>query len=275
MLSIPAGRAALLLSYDGTPYRGWTDVRDRVLRPVLVKITGEHDLLVEAASRTDAGVHARGQVCSFKHGALRMDRSQLAYSLNQLLPPEVSVLQARSVSPIFDPRSNLGKEYHYDLFTAACRDPLGRLYQWHVPPRRSRPPWDHAAATHAASLLEGCRDFGQFANAPRGSERKRARGSTECRLYHVGLEQLDATSVRFVLRGDRFLYKMVRNIVGVLVRIGYGEMVVQELEEVLAGGRLEGRGVTAPAHGLVLHRVFYGDSDPFAVVDGLELAKCE
>ena len=104
-------RAALLLSYDGTPYRGWTDLRDASVRPALAKILGaDEPPMLEAASRTDAGVHANGQVCTFTSSSARLDDcGQLAYSLNQLLPPEIAVRRAARCDAFFDPRSNLGK----------------------------------------------------------------------------------------------------------------------------------------------------------------------
>ena len=142
-------RVALVTAYDGTPYRGWADVRDVALRPALERVLGQ-PIRVEAASRTDAGVHARGQVCAFDVERAGMSPDELAklqYSLNQLLPPELSVRHTALMPSSFDPRSNLGKEYRYALsIGAGARDPLRRLYEWQVPSRRGALPWDAEAA---------------------------------------------------------------------------------------------------------------------------------
>ena len=275
-MAMMASRVALLLSYDGTPYRGWTDVRDVAVRPALAKIIGADDEppKLKAASRTDAGVHAAGQVCTFSSSAASAsDCEQLAYSLNQLLPPEVAVRSARSVDASFDPRSTLGKTYLYRLSTRpGSRDPLRRLYEWHRPPRRGASAWDADAVADVATALCGTHSFAAFANRPRGGERNVAVDPV-CTLAELSLAE-DATTAEewtFTVRGDRFLYKMVRNLVGALVKVGTGELASDELVDALEHGEWRGRGasvpLTAPAHGLLLQRVEYA-SDPFGVTFG-------
>lgn len=260
-------RLALLLSYDGTPWKGWTDVRDAALRPALARVLFRAPPLplVEAASRTDAGVHARGQVATVDLcqsdgvDAEALDLPQLTYSLNQLLPASVCIRAAQLVSDDFDVRSTRGKEYRYTLSTAACRDPLRRLYEWQLPPRRGAACWDAGAAVDAARLLCGTNSFAAFGNTPRGAERKREVDPV-CTLRMVNCRQLGPTTYQFRLRGDRFLYKMARNCVGALVRVGTGELDASELAWALEYGRFErSRSVplTAPAQGLVLHNVMY------------------
>ena len=139
--SVVMMRLALQVAYDGTPYRGWTDLRDTALRPALAKVLGCDDTpLLEAASRTDAGVHACGQVCSLALAeTMDVDTGQLAYSLNQLLPPEIAIRRAALVGDDWSARANIGKTYIYRVCTRpGCRDPLTRLYEWHAPPRRGR-----------------------------------------------------------------------------------------------------------------------------------------
>lgn len=263
------GRMALLVSYDGTSFRGWNDVRDTALRPALHRVMGASEPpLVEAASRTDAGVHARGQVCSFDvTRPLEEDGvPQLVYSLNQLLPDEIVVREGALVdASAFDVRANLGKEYRYGLSTAPCSDPLRRLHEWHLPPRRGAAAWDVHAVRSAARSLVGSHSFGAFGNTPRGAERK-LEVDARCSLRMLQVRQLGPTSFQFRLRGDRFLYKMCRNLVGALVKVGSGELHADELAAALAAGRFErSRSVplTAPAHGLVLHEVLYEET-PFA-----------
>lgn len=260
MMVTDTTKLAFLLSYDGTSHRGWTDLRDAVLRPALGRVLGGGTQpLVEAASRTDAGVHARGQVCSVElAGPLEPERMpQLVYSLNQLLPDTLCVREAVRVDTSFDVRSNVGKEYHYAFSTAVCRDPLRRLHEWHLPPRRGAQPWNAQAARDAARLLVGTHSFAAFGNTPRGMER-RDEVDPRCSLRMLQLRQLGPTSYQFRLRGDRFLYKMCRNLVGALVKVGSGELQADELLHALEIGRFErSRPLTAPAHGLVLHRVLY------------------
>lgn len=283
-------RLALQLAYDGANYRGWTDLRDTTLRPTLGKVlfagNTEANPLIEAASRTDAGVHAQGQVCSLLIDAAPPNLGQLQYSLNQLLPPDVSVRNAALVADGLDVRSNVGKTYIYRLSTLpGCHDPLARHYEWHVPSRRGRPPWDAARASALAERLCGAHSFGAFGNTPRGRERAVA-VDPRCTLHelHLAPTPMDdfgndlhpagrraaaaaAERWTFTVRGDRFLYKMVRNLVGALVKVGHGELSSDEVLEALEAGsfaRSASLPLTAPAQGLVLQRVNYADGDdPF------------
>ena len=274
-------RIALVTAYDGTPYRGWADVRDVALRPVLERVLGQ-PVTLDAASRTDAGVHARGQVCAFdveRAGMSPDELAQLQYSLNQLLPPELSVRHTTLMPSSFDPRFNLGKEYRYALsIGAGSRDPLRRLYEWQVPARRGAPAWDAEAAAAAARALEGTHSFGAFANTPRGSERKKEVDPI-CTLSRVRLLRTGRTRLSVRLTGSRFLYKMARNSVGAIVRVGSGELSLEELQHALHHGAFQrSRSVplTAPAHGLVLHRVdFAPEEGPFAGDVDLEEEECQ
>lgn len=272
----------LLLAYDGTSQTGWTGVRDSILRPTLSRILGgeQSDLRVEAASRTDAGVHAHGQCASLllpeSSSKELMDAGQLAYSLNQLLPPEVAVRRAVIVDGRFDVRSNTGKRYEYRFNTAPCRDPLTRLHEWSVPTRRGQAPWDAERAAAFAAQLRGRHSFAAFGNTPRGRERA-VEVDPICQLEEVILvpapsksEGEASSSWRVVVRGDRFLYKMVRNLVGAIVRVGSGELTSDECLEALEAGKFARSAsvpLTAPAHGLCLRRVEYAEAqDPFAEV---------
>jgi tRNA pseudouridine38-40 synthase len=266
-------RLALLTSYDGTPYRGWTDVRDSSLRPALGRVLGGiAEPLLEAASRTDAGVHALGNVATLTlDGEVNAAHNvgQLQYSLNQLLPPEVAVRRVARVAESFDVRSNVGKTYVYKFSTSDCRDPLSRLYEWHVPQRRGQPLWNSERAAYLAERLCGTHSFSAFANTPRGRERHSSIDPV-CTLHELSLAPTSEVDSRwaFTVRGDRFLYKMVRNLVGALVRVGAGDSLSSdEVLEALDRGvfaRSASMPLTAPAHGLVLEHVHYEDGDaPF------------
>ncbi len=205
--------------------------------------------------------------------------AQLAYSLNQLLPDDVCVMRAAHVDDAFDPRENRGKEYHYDFYTSATRQPLRRLHAWHAPPRHGAPTWDAGAAAGALELLVGEHSFSAFANRRRGAERH-LEVDPRCTLHSARIERLGRAGsdsaeqpgecdplapdgYRLVLVGDRFLYKMARNIAGALVDVGYGRIGAEQIDAALRGGVFDGgRRPTAPAHGLVLHRVRF-DCDPF------------
>lgn len=261
-----AVRVSLLVSYDGTSFRGWNDIRDTALRPALQRIlAADTPPLLDASSRTDAGVHALGQVCAFSTPeSATLDMDQLAYSLNQLLPDAVAVRRANAVADGFDPRSNSGKEYRYRLrVDMEGRAPLSRLYEWQIFRRRAAPPWDAAAAAAAAALCEGEHEFLAFTNTRRGAERKTAL-DPRCTLSMVRLMPAGDPGVyELRIQGDRFLYKMARNLAGALVKVGDGSIEIDELKAALLEGRFR-RGpslpITAPAHGLTLQRVFFGAS---------------
>lgn len=189
-----------------------------------------------------------------------------------MLPPEVRIHSAALVPTSFDPRDNRGKEYQYRLSVSPRADPLldgPRGQRWHLPPRHGAPSWDAHAAARAACLLRGTHSFAAFANAPRGSERvaalaAAAAGSSAdgtCRLSMVQLRQVGGDDFIFRIRGDRFLYKMVRNIVGALVKVGHGQIQEAEIAEALEAGafsRSASLALTAPPQGLVLRHVLFG-----------------
>lgn len=271
----PTQQLALAVAYDGAPFRGWTDLRDTALRPTLSRLLGlsEDEVVLTAASRTDAGVHADAQICTLPLRRPVADVGQLAYSLNQLLPESVSVRRAGLVSPSFDVRSNLHKEYRYRLSLCAVRDPLTRGHRWHVPPRRGRPAWDAEAATAAAQLLLGEHSFKAYGNRPKGRERE-VEVDPVCELRELRLcgELTDGEGeIELRIQADRFLYKMARNLVGAVVRVGEGRLTLGELEHAVAHGAFPQNcspPLTAPAHGLILHRVNYEKSrGPFDWVE--------
>ena len=275
-LLIMLARLAMLVAYDGTDYRGWTDVRDSVLRPTVAKVLRcdvAQPPLIEAASRTDAGVHAVGQVCSLPLPASPdgqvLDVGQVAYSLNQLLPAQVAIRSCAVVGDEFDVRANIEKTYAYQFSTSPCRNPLTRLHAWHVPRRRGRPAWDEMAAASLMERMQGAHSFSAFGTTPRGKERL-VPVDPNCELMQLTLAPSptgdDPDAWTITVRGDRFLYKMVRNLVGAIVRVGSGELSSDEVLEALASGafaRSASVPLTAPAHGLCLRHVAY-EENPFS-----------
>ncbi|MBI1846657.1 MAG: tRNA pseudouridine(38-40) synthase TruA [Candidatus Rokubacteria bacterium] len=239
----------LLLAYDGTAYHGWQSqpdgltVQDRVLAAAQ-RVLGA-GVRVTGASRTDAGVHALGQVAS-----LATDRAlapeALARALNALLPDDVRVLAAREAAPGWSARrSATGKRYLYLIDNAPVASPLLRRWAWHVPGAL-----DVAAMRRGLAALRGAHDFSAFCAAP-GLDT--TPGCT-LRSAHVVRRR---HRVAVLLGADRFLHHMVRNLVGSAVLVGRGRRPPGWLPEVLASRDRRRAGPTAPAHGLTLVRVTY------------------
>jgi len=238
-----------VLAYDGTAYHGWQ------FQPSLPTVQGAllaaarrclgADVRITGASRTDAGVHALGQIVSLiTTGALAPPAVQAA--LNALLPPDVRVREVVEAREGFDARrAATGKRYAYLVDNAPVAAPLLRRFAWHLPVALDVP-----AMRRSLAALRGRHDFSAFcAAAGRDAE-------PTC---HVAATHVMRRKSRIVvlLSADRFLHHMVRNIVGSLVEIGRGRREPSWLAEVLASRDRTLAGATAPAHGLVLVRVRY------------------
>lgn len=239
----------MVLAYDGTGFRGFArqpghrtvqgvleEALERVLRPAP---------RISAAGRTDAGVHAWGQVVSFEADE---DPERVQRALNGMLGPEVVVREARRAPPGFDARrSATAREYRYRVRTAPVPDPFTARYEWH------RPGAHRVARMRAAArLLEGEHDFSSFCRPPRDREASRVRR----------LERLTVRSERDRLeiraRANAFLHQMVRSLAGTLLAVGEGKMEPEAMPEVLAARSRQAAGPVAPPHGLTLWRVVYG-----------------
>jgi len=217
-----------------------------LVRDACVRILGE-PLKVTGASRTDAGVHALRQVVSLTTGSA-LDAPRLARGLNALLPDAVRVLDAEVAPDGFDARrSAFGKRYLYLIDGGRVAHPLLRRFAWH--PRFLL---EATAMRSALGLLRGKHDFSAFCAAP-GRGRTPTCTVRSARLVARG-EQL-----AILLSADSFLHHMVRNIVGSLVEVGRGAQPPSWMAELLAGRDRTRSGPTAPAHGLLLVRVLYGD----------------
>lgn len=239
----------MVLSYDGTAYAGWQSQPDApTVQGVLVAAARE--LLgpatrVTGASRTDAGVHALGQVASVTTDAT-LPATALRGALNARLPPDIRVRHAAEAPPGFDARrAAVGKRYAYLIDNAPVPDPLLRRYAWHV-----ARPLDVPAMREAARALRGRHDFSAFCAAPG----RHATPWCTVRALHVMRRR---RRVAVLVSADRFLHHMVRNLVGSLVAVGRGARPPRWLGEVLASRARVRAGVTAPAQGLTLLRVLY------------------
>lgn len=243
----------LTLAYDGTAYAGWQwQVGQRTLQgeleAALARITGEA-IRVTASGRTDAGVHALGQVVSFQT-ASDLAASVLQKALNAELPDDMAVLAAADVREGFHAiRNAVRKRYRYLINDGRIRDVFRRQYAWHY-----RRPLDAAAMHRAAQSLVGRHDFSSFETT--GSERS----SSVRTVYELNVGRAGEGSPELVtveVEADGFLYNMVRSIVGTLVEVGRGERPETWPAEVLAACDRRAAGMTAPAQGLFLVHVEY------------------
>ena len=192
--------------------------------------------LPEAASRTDRGVHSRGQVVQFslkKQWALQ----KLHQALNAQLPSDIRVIDlfSEEFHPTLDAKR---KEYHYRICLGSVQEPTARRYSWHF-----YYPIDRSKIDAEAKNLLGTHDFSAFSNE--------VEKNPICTL-----ESITFNGALFQIQGDRFLYKMVRNLVGTLLYIGCAK-IPGNIETILSSKDRKKAGVTAPAHGLYLNRVFY------------------
>jgi tRNA pseudouridine38-40 synthase len=235
------------LAYDGSGFRGFArQPRTRTVEGVLVdaleRILRRRPRL-SVAGRTDAGVHAEGQVVSFEADE---DPERIQRALNGILAPEVVIKRARRAPDGFDARhSATAREYRYRIRTAGLPDPFAARYEWHRPGSHRLGPM-----RRAASLLEGEHDFRSFCRAPQDDS------PTVRRLERLMVRREgDLVFVR--ARANGFLHQMVRSLVGTLVAVGEGKMDPEVMPEVLRARDRAAAGPIAPPDGLVLVRVVY------------------
>jgi tRNA pseudouridine38-40 synthase len=239
----------LMLEYDGFDYHGWqvqagVPTLQGVIEAALEKILGE-PIRIHGAGRTDARVHALGQVASFQCVS-EIPAIALQQALNSLLPRDVVVHEARDVPAAFHARfSALGKVYTYRILNRRMRAPLRLRYAWHIPQIL-----DLSAMARAALSLQGTHDFRSFQAA--GSEVKTTKRTLlELTIARQGDEVVTSCTA------DGFLRHMVRNIVGTLVEVGRGRRSAADVQGILDGRDRQLAGATAPPHGLCLVRVIY------------------
>jgi tRNA pseudouridine38-40 synthase len=245
----------LTVQYDGTDYVGWQRQPNGIsiqslLEDALAPIEGK-PVTVHGAGRTDAGVHALGQVASVDL-SMALDSPTLARALNAVLPPAVRVLAVDAAAPDFHARfSARSKTYEYRIVTGPLVSAFSHRYVWHVPQ-----PLDIDLMRVALAPLMGAHDFAAFQGA--GS----SVASTERTILGLDVEPGGGFDRPLVVRitGDGFLRHMVRTIVGTAVDIGLGRWQPARMSEVLESRQRSEAGPTAPARGLFLTNVRYGDA---------------
>jgi tRNA pseudouridine38-40 synthase len=259
----------LTIAYDGTDYCGWQVQKNRVsiqqrLEESWEKVTGE-SIRIVASGRTDGGVHAEGQVCSLATLST-FTPTVLLRALNAETPFDISVLEIEEAAAGFHAiRDAVAKTYRYQIQFGRIRDPLKRRYWWHVPREL-----DLSAIRQGASYLLGTHDFASFQSA--GAERDSTirtvsrldviEGDPRTGQPDLGSRQPASglTALPFLhitITADGFLYKMVRNIVGSLVRVGEGREPPQWMEHILQQRNRQAAGMAAPPQGLFLQEVVY------------------
>jgi tRNA pseudouridine38-40 synthase len=237
-----------VVAYDGTGYSGYqrqanAPTVQQALESAIHQVTQRRSTVI-AAGRTDAGVHAEGQVIAFETGwKHRLDELQRA--LNAVLPQDVAVRDVREATSEFHPRFDArSRWYRYTVCTAAVRQPLARLYSLHVPT-----PIDVASMVRGARALVGENDFATFGQPSSGVSTVRRVLRAEWQEHQPWLT--------FDIEANAFLYRMVRSIVGTLLAVGRGMLGEQSVAELLAARDRGQAGPTAPPHGLCLMAVSY------------------
>lgn len=238
----------LTLSYEGTLFFGWQNNRsarsvEGELEKALLSILG-HKVVLQAASRTDRGVHANVQVVNFFIDS-QCDLPLLTIRLNNLLDEDLRVLKAERTQEQFHPTLDAtAKQYRYIIATHKVRDPLKRRISWHFPYITSL-----ENMKEAASQIIGRHDFLGFSHADPRSDTVRT-------IYSIEFEEF-SSELHIVIKGDHFLHKMVRIIVGTLAYIGCGKLDVAVMGEILVSKDRKKAGITSPPEGLFLDRIFY------------------
>jgi tRNA pseudouridine38-40 synthase len=243
----------LIIAYDGTDLLGWQKTPygrtvEEELLLVLERISQE-PIKLQAASRTDAGVHAKGQVVNFHIKREIPDLQKFLYSVNQLLPKDIVVVDGSFVPENFHSTlDSKGKIYHYHLDWGKIQFPQDRRYSWHYPHLLNI-----EAMKEAALKITGEHDFSAFCNV------KKNESYAHCirNLKSIVLKEYGDKSLKIEFLGNHFLYKMVRNIVGTLVYVGSGKIKPESISSILLSQDRSQAGITAPAHGLCLYQVLY------------------
>jgi tRNA pseudouridine38-40 synthase len=264
----------LIVSYDGTGFAGWQVQPDAAtvqgtLASGIGRITGEK-VLPQGSGRTDAGVHALGQVVSFGTESV-IPAANFVIALNDVLPASVRVLAAEDMPPEFHARKSArAKTYRYRIFRGAICPPFVARYVWHFPY-----PLDEEAMAAAAALVVGENDFTSFAavdpergkifdherhpsiGLSAGSGSPRSPELLNVRQIFSSAWERHGEELVYSVRGSGFLHHMVRNLVGTFILVGKHTLGVEDMARILRARERSAAGATAPASGLCLMNVEY------------------
>jgi tRNA pseudouridine38-40 synthase len=249
---LPLRRLALLLEYEGTGFGGSqyqknTRTIQDALERALSSLTGE-PIRVALAGRTDAGVHARGQVAAFSTGS-HHGPDVFLRALNHHLPDQIAVRAVRGVPLTFNPRREaVGRWYRYTIHCGRNRPALRRRFVWHV-----AEPLDVEAMAKAAASLVGAHDFAAFTQPSLAGKRNTCRRMTRAEVRRRG------RCLLLEVEANAFLPHQVRRIVGALVEVGRGRLSPDGFPDLLRRAEPGAASLTAPARGLCLMKVRYED----------------
>ena len=240
----------MLIQYEGTRYQGWQKQESTEntiqgkLEVLLSKMCGEC-VEVQGSGRTDAGVHARGQVANAKMHT-DMTPEEIRNYMNRYLPEDIGILSVEEVDERFHSRLLAkGKTYCYQVINSEIPHIFDRRYAYVFPEKL-----DLAAIKEAAGLLCGEHDFAAFTSA------RKSKKSTVRNIEEIRLEE-DKDLLRFFFTGNGFLFHMVRILMGTLLEVGTGRRKPGEIEDIFALGKRENAGMLVPAQGLTLIEVRY------------------
>jgi len=245
----------IVLAYDGSDFAGWQVQPDSAtvqgtLASAIGRVTGEK-VLPQGSGRTDAGVHALAQVatCALESS---IPAENLLKALNDLLPSSIRVLEVSEVPLDFHARKSArAKTYRFRIYRGAICPPFLARYVWHHPY-----PLDENAIQHAATLVIGEHDFTSFAavDPERG---KREDGVSNVRLISASSWEREDEELVYTVRGNGFLHHMVRNLVGTFILVGKGNLLPEDITNIIKAKDRSLAGATVPAHGLYLVSVEY------------------
>ena len=240
----------LVIEYDGTDFFGWQRQKDKKtvqgeIEKTLTRILNRK-ITISGSGRTDAGVHAFGQVANF-HADTRISCKDLKKGVNSLIKQPVVIRECRIMDNDFHARYKaVSKEYHYCILNREDPCAINRLYQWHI-----RHPLDIQAMTQCCQAITGILDFKSFENT--GSPRS----STIREVFFFNISQMNNSKLVFKICANGFLKYMVRNLIGTIVLAGLNKILVDDFIRILEKNDRTKAGPTAPAHGLFLKKVNY------------------
>ncbi len=240
----------MLLQYEGTRYQGWQRQvsTDNTIQGKLEKLLSrmcEETIEIHGSGRTDAGVHAKGQVANF-HTNSEMPIEEMLTYINQYLPEDIAVVALTEAAPRFHSRLNAcGKYYEYQIINSDIPDVFRRKYALEVPEKL-----DVAAMERAAAYLCGEHDFKSFTSA------KKSKKSTVRRIDEIRIIK-EGDLLTFSFKGSGFLHHMIRILMGTLLQVGKGERRPEDIPAIIEAQNRETAGPLVPAKGLTLMEVFF------------------
>lgn len=241
-------RYRAIVEYDGTDFLGFQfQTNGRTIQGEIEKAleqVTQSIIRIDAAGRTDTGVHATGQAIAF-NVAWKHSPEDLHRALNATLPDDIVISALKIAEPTFHPRfSAVSRSYRYTVMNQPWVSVLQRRYAYHV-----RKKLDVAAMNEASQFLVGSHDFASFGRPPQGDNTRRLVTQAEW--------SANGNLLAFEITANAFLYRMVRTIVGTLIQVGLGQLAASEIKNILEARDLTRSASPAPAHGLCLVQVSY------------------